>query len=55
MDQCEIIAAVRPDITTLMGTEIERASNSKILYTTAQTVYDRYAQLLMERQAQLSR
>jgi 3'-phosphoadenosine 5'-phosphosulfate sulfotransferase (PAPS reductase)/FAD synthetase len=55
MDQCEIIAAVRRDIAKLMGAEIERASKSHILHTTAQTVYDRYSELLIQRQAQLTR
>ena len=53
MDQCEIIAAVRRDITALMRSEIQRSGNTEILYTTAQAVYDRYAQLLSQRQAQL--
>lgn len=54
MNQCEIIAAVRRDIAKLMGPEIERASGSQILYTTAQAVYDRYGQLLAQRQVQLT-
>lgn len=53
IDQCEIIAAVRRDITALMGSEIQRSGNTEILYTTAQAVYDRYAQLLSQRQTQL--
>ena len=53
LEQCEIIAAVRRDIVALMGSEIQRSANTEILYTTAQAVYDRYAQLLSQRQTQL--
>jgi 3'-phosphoadenosine 5'-phosphosulfate sulfotransferase (PAPS reductase)/FAD synthetase len=53
IEQCEIVAAVRRDIGTLMGPEIQRSANTEILYTTAQAVYERYAQLLSQRQTQL--
>ena len=53
LEQCEIIAAVRRDIATLMGSEIQGSAHTEILYTTAQAVYDRYAQLLSQRQTQL--
>ena len=54
MDQCEIVASVRRDITALMGSEIQQSANTEILYTTAAAVYDRYAQLLSQRQTQLT-
>jgi hypothetical protein len=53
IEQCEIVAAVRREISTLMGPEIQRSANTEILYTTAQAVYERYAQLLSQRQTQL--
>jgi hypothetical protein len=54
IEQCEIVAAVRRDISTLMGPEIQRSANTEILYTTAQAVYERYAQLLSQRETQLT-
>jgi 3'-phosphoadenosine 5'-phosphosulfate sulfotransferase (PAPS reductase)/FAD synthetase len=54
MDQCEIVASVRRDIIGLMGSEIQHSANTDILYTTAAAVYDRYAQLLSQRQTQLT-
>jgi 3'-phosphoadenosine 5'-phosphosulfate sulfotransferase (PAPS reductase)/FAD synthetase len=53
LEQCEIIAAVRRDIAALMGSEIRSSADTEILYTTAEAVYDRYAQLLSQRQTQL--
>ncbi len=53
IDQCEIVAAVRRDITALMGSEIQRSAHTEILYTTAAAVHDRYAQLLSQREKQL--
>jgi len=54
MDQCEIVASVRRDLTALMGFEIQHSANTDILYTTAAAVYDRYAQLLSQRETQLT-
>ena len=54
MDQCEIVASVRRDISALMGSEIQQSANTDIRYTTAPAVYDRYAQLLSQRTTQLT-
>lgn len=41
MEQCELLASVRREVGELMGLEVR--------YTTAQDVYDRYAELLAEK------
>lgn len=55
LEQCEILASVRREINKLLGSEIERAAGTKMQYTSAHAIYERYAQLLKEKQDRLGR
>lgn len=47
--ECELLAHARRDIKDLLGDEIRTTTGLEVKYTTAQEVYDRYAELLAEK------
>jgi|GEM_PF-215051 len=53
--ECELLARARYDMKTLMGDEIRATTGFEVKYTTAQEVYDRYAELLAEKREKDSR
>lgn len=53
--ECGLIADVRREMATLMGDEIRATTGLEVRYTTAQAVYDRYAELLILKAARDAR